>query len=129
MIIILSEQDQPVTIHPGPQNIVILPSGQASPTSNALSPHETTKENETETGTTHIAKRIIPYAIIALLALWGGLYLFHDNVQPTKRPVTAHNTENALPLPEPQQPYRNTPLSQSAHPAPQGNPNSAFGLN
>ncbi|MFT9000403.1 MAG: hypothetical protein ABF976_11720 [Acetobacter syzygii] len=130
MIIILSDQDQPVTIHPGSQNIVIIPAGQTSPITlpdlNALQIQKTTINKPTRA--TYVARRILPYAVIAFFSVWAGHVLSHKkNVQPIEKLVTPLHSFRTLPSPEAPQPDRKA--LQTTHPATQENPNTAFGLN
>lgn len=132
MIVIHNDQERPITIHAGPDGVVILTSGQTTaltfPTLPAQGVGILNEKNVKLFKCS--AKQIMPYVIITALAVWGGQYLF-----------SGHNTPPASPmrLQRPDLPTRSGPdiphfpadiaRSQPAQPTPQDNPNSAFGLN
>lgn len=133
MLIYLSPQDRPVTIHSGSEGVVILSSDH--PADQALSvPPQTLRASSgnRRNGSivTRYARQIVPYVIVATFAFWGGRHLLSGREVPSApsaqllRPdLPKYNTRDMPRAPT------DMARPQPIQPTPQDNPNSAFGLN
>lgn len=133
MVIIIPEQGQSITIHPGQQDVVILPPKQSSEAA-APAPfpwHDTTTTlKKQRTQATGLAKRIMPVVILSAVAFWGGRYLFPAYTNPAiekqiiQKPGPGHpQLRSIMPAPA------DSPQKPAMQPPPEESPNSAFGLN
>lgn len=133
MIIIIPEQGQSITIHPGPQSVVIL-SPKPSPEAVVSAPlpwHDSNIASKMEgTRPTRLARRIMPVVILSAFAFLGALYLNTTHKTSTIEAMDIQKSGQAhsqlrpvmpAPMDLPQQPAMRPPVKE--------NPNSAFGLN
>ncbi|MCP1242800.1 hypothetical protein GOB86_10355 [Acetobacter lambici] len=133
MIIIIPEQGQSITIHPGQQSVVILspkPSSEAVVSAPSPWPDTNVALKTEGTRATRLARRIAPVIILSAFAFLGALYLNPAHKTAPIETLDIQKSGQAHSQLRPVMPApMDLPQKQAMRPPTEENPNSAFGLN